>query len=112
MTTPLPKGFRWSQFARLVFATYGNNCIVCGHGGARTVDHLESRTEHPELAWTLSNCRPIHSAPFNRCPVCGMNCNGLKGGYSLERARRVWEERTGAKLPEPPKPKQEPGREW
>lgn len=110
MTSPHPRGSKWTTFTRLVFATYGDVCIVCRHGGARTVDHLESVTEHPELTWKLSNCRPIHGAPYNRCPVCNMNCNGIKGGYSIERARRLWAERTGAELP--PEPPAEAGRDW
>lgn len=113
MTTPQhPKGFKWSRFARLVFATYGDSCIVCGHGGARTVDHLESLTEHPELTWVLSNCRPIHAKPYNPCPTCHMGCNGIKGGYSLERARRIWAERTGQKPAKPEPPPEAAGREW
>ncbi len=92
MPNPHPRGSKWEQFRRLVFATYGDVCIVCGHGGlgARTVDHLESITEHPELVWDIRNCRPIHALPYNPCRQCkgNGNCNGIKGGYSLERARK------------------------
>jgi hypothetical protein len=107
------KGHRWQRFRQLVFATYGNCCILCLHGGARTVDHLEPFTEHPEKEMDLANCRPIHSAPYNRCPVCvalmgptAGNCNGMKGGYGIDRARRIFAERMAAagKAPSPPKP--------
>lgn len=115
---PRAAGHRWEAFARLVFATHGDVCWVCGHGGARQVDHVESVTEHPELIFALSNCRPAHGAPGNACPVCSkaagiaINCNGIKGGYSLERARRIIAERTGITQP-PRKPKtEESGREW
>lgn len=104
-------GHRWDTFRRLVFATYGDTCHLCGHGGARQVDHLQSVTEHPELAFTLANCRPIHGVPGNRCPVCRQACNQLKSGYSLERARRIVAERTGQPPPER-KPPGESGREW
>jgi hypothetical protein len=113
MTNSHPRGSKWESFTRLVFATYGDVCIVCGHGGARTVDHLESLTEHPELAWVLSNCRPIHALPYNRCRQCRGNggCNGIKGGYSLERARRRVAEINGKPLP-PPEPPKDTGRVW
>ena len=114
MSNPHPRGSRWNTFRRLVFQTYGDICIVCGHGGSRTVDHLESVTEHPELTWELSNCRPIHGVPYNRCPVCKQNCNGIKGGYSVERARRLWAAKTHERPPgqgKPP-PTGPVGRDW
>jgi 5-methylcytosine-specific restriction endonuclease McrA len=111
-----PRGRAWERFRRLVFATHGTTCILCLHGGARTVDHLLSISERPDLAWSLGNCRPIHAAPHNRCPVCGQNCNGIKGGYSLERARRRYAEKMAAagKSPSPPRPEKpaDSGREW
>lgn len=113
MTTPArPRaGHRYNKFRRLVFATYGNVCWICGHGGARQVDHVESVTEHPELLYTVSNGRPAHGAPGNTCPVCKLNCNQIKSGYSIERARRIVAERQGSKEP-PSTPKTEEGREW
>ena len=106
-------GYRWEKFRRLVFATYGDVCYLCHHGGARRVDHVESVTDHPELKYVLSNCRPVHGAPGNSCPVCRLNCNGIKGGYSVERAKRIIAGRTGK--PEPPRSlelDEEPGRDW
>lgn len=74
---------------------------------------MESLTEHPELAFALSNCRPAHGAPGNRCPVCLQYCNQLRGGYSAERARRLIAERSGKREP-PRKPDSQPdaGRPW
>lgn len=116
MTTPRrhgAAGFRWEKFRELVFATYGDTCWLCHHGGARQVDHVESLTERPELAFTLANCRPAHGAPRNKCQVCGQNCNQLRGGYSAERARKIIAERSGIAIPEPkPEPPGESGREW
>lgn len=111
-------GHRWETFCRLVFATYGDICWICGHGGAHQVDHVESVTEHPELKYVLSNCRPAHGAPGNSCSVCSkaarrpVNCNQVKGGYSIERARRRIAEITG--VPEPPRVQKpdDQGREW
>lgn len=98
-----PSGFRWERFKKLVFITYGDICHICQHGGARQVDHLESLTEHPELGYVLSNCRPAHGAPRNRCPVCGQNCNQLRGSYSVARARKIIAERSAGRVPEPPR---------
>jgi 5-methylcytosine-specific restriction endonuclease McrA len=86
-------GHRWVIFKQLVFRTYGSTCWLCGHGGARQVDHVESVTEHPERAWELSNCRPAHGSPKNRCPTCLQYCNQLRGAMSPERARRLIAER-------------------
>jgi 5-methylcytosine-specific restriction endonuclease McrA len=111
-------GHRWEQFTKLVFATYGDQCWLCGHFGARQVDHVESLTEHPELALVLSNCRPAHGAPGNACPACSkaagapINCNGIRGGYSPERARRIIAERTGIAQPPRKRKPDDPGRDW
>lgn len=81
-----------------ILATY-----ICGHGGAGTVDHVTSLTEAPELAYELSNLRPAHGY-HSPCPYCSaaagspVYCNECKGGYSLERARRKIEEKTGRPL--------------
>jgi hypothetical protein len=126
-----PTGSRWTRFSRLVFATYGDTCWICFHGGARQVDHVKSVTEHPELMWALSNARPAHGAARigNPCPVCsaaagtGIHCNQLRGGYSVERARKIIAEkiarhggRTAKRYGEPAEPgKPGPspeGREW
>lgn len=109
---PPRAGHRYNLWKRLVLQTYGDICWICGHGGARQVDHVESMTEHPELIYVVANGRPAHGGPGNTCPVCKLNCNQIKGGYSIERARRIVAERTGK--PEPPrKPKpEESGREW
>ena len=92
-------GHRWNVFRQLVFATYGDTCWLCGHGGARQVDHIESVTEHPELVFSLKNCRPAHGAPGNRCRTCGQNCNQLRGAMSAERARRLITERSPGTIP-------------
>jgi hypothetical protein len=133
-THPYLHSPRWRRFKQLVATTYGDVCHICGHGGAGQADHLESTTEHPELIFVLANCRPAHGAPGNPCPVCsvaagtGIHCNQLRGGYSIERARKIIAEKIAAnsagrrsskrygvaieqvtRKPEPPK---ENGREW
>lgn len=84
---------------------------------------MESVTEHPELIFVLSNCRPAHGAPGNRCRVCGENCNQLRGAMSPERARKLMAERAAARGSRPVKrygeraqpaeqPEQDGGRAW
>lgn len=121
----IPEGHRWKIFTQLVFRTYGDICIVCGHGGGRHVDHVISRTEWPEGAFVLTNCRPIHGAPGNPCPVCTakagrkVHCNNIKSGMSLDRAKRKVAEivaegqKKGQKnRPGSPRERSDPGRVW
>lgn len=93
------RGSRWASFARQVVDYYGGLCHLCDHGGARQADHLVPVTENPALAWVMSNCRPAHGAPGNPCPQCGIYCNQVRGGLSVERARRIIAERSGARTP-------------
>jgi hypothetical protein len=104
------RGSRGQGFRRLVFATYGDVCHLCHHGGAKQVDHVEAYTERPELEWDLRNCRPAHGS-FNPCPVCHQYCNQVRGGYSIERAQRIIAGRAAKKTPKPAPP-QDAGREW
>lgn len=117
-------GYRSRIFAQAVRARWGDVCWLCGHGGARQVDHLISQTERPDLIWDVSNCRPAHGAPGNPCPVCTrlagrkIHCNQLRGWGSPERARRLITELTGGQSPpvtgkaRPPAVRPETGREW
>jgi hypothetical protein len=111
-----PEGSRWHVFKRLIRATYGDSCVVCYHGGARQADHVIPVTERPDLAWDLRNLRMIHGVPGNRCfqcdPVKGIACNQIKGGGSVERARRIIAERTGKPVAAPSETPRETGREW
>ena len=122
----IPEGHRWKIFTQLVFRTYGDSCVVCGHGGARHVDHVISRTEWPEGVFELTNCLPIHGAPGNPCPVCTkragrkVHCNNIKSGMSLARAKRKVAEIVaagahppqGTKKPGSAPESADPGRVW
>jgi 5-methylcytosine-specific restriction endonuclease McrA len=55
-------------------------CIVCGHGGTDSADHVISRAMAPELAEDPDNLAPCHHEP---CPTCGQRCNRLKGTRPL-----------------------------
>lgn len=110
-----PRGHRWEAFTRMVVGYYGGLCHLCDHGGARQADHIILTAERPDLAWDLNNCRPAHGAPGNRCPVCGLHCNQIRGALSVERARakiaeRMGEIQTGLKNRPPPDP--DVGRPW
>ncbi len=65
---------------------------LCGHGGARTVDHVIPLSERPELVFSLVNTRPSHGTK-NACTVCGLKCNNIKSVGTVERAKKIIAER-------------------
>lgn len=75
---PKPSGRRWQAMRLRVFAIYGRECHLCGHGGSNQIDHLVPVSVDPALAWSLENLKPVHGVPGNRCPVCGLACNQVK----------------------------------
>jgi hypothetical protein len=121
-------GWKWDRFAKAVVDRYAGYCHICGHGGARTADHLDPDTEHPDQPWKLERFRAAHGAPGNPCPVCsrlaGQNiyCNNVRGMGSVERARRIIAEKIAAnqgrrsplnaEKPGAPARGQDTGREW
>jgi hypothetical protein len=114
-------GSRSDAFAKHVVDYYGGLCHLCDHGGAKQSDHLIPVTERPDLEFDLSNCRPAHGAPGNSCPVCRVNCNQVRGGLSIDRARRIIAERAagnakapGTRASTPPERRPDPdaGRPW
>lgn len=117
-----PRGRDWERFVRGMIAHYGGTCWICGCGGARQCDHVESVADRPDLVWDLRNCRPAHGAPGNPCPSCSakagrkVHCNQLRGGYSAERARRIigkWiAANAGARPGDRERPDPGSGREW
>lgn len=106
----------WDLIRARVFGAYGHVCWICQlqHPGARQVDHVQSVTEHPELAFSLANLRPAHGSR-NKCLTCGQCCNQLKAGMTVQRARRIIAERMAKqekKRPVIPPPDPEAGRPW
>ena len=95
-------GRQWTRFARYVVDYYGGLCHICGHGGARTADHLIPEAENPDQEWRIEAFRPAHGAPGNPCQVCTAECgrpvycNNLRGMGSVARARRIIAERKAA----------------
>lgn len=55
-------------------------CIVCGHRGSDSVDHIVPIDVRPDLAEEPSNLGPCHNEP---CPTCSRRCNNDKGTRSL-----------------------------
>lgn len=79
-------------------------CGLCGHGGARTTDHLIPPDRWPTDAYGRKlpgfdepgNLQPAHGTmgnkpPHNPCPICGRLCNQSRGNTPLPAAtRRPW----------------------
>jgi len=91
--------------------------IICGHYGARSADHIIPDTEGGKPV--ADNLKAVHGVG-SPCPECSgaagkpVYCNEIRGGYSIERARRKIEERTGLRLPvgETTGPSLPEGRDW
>jgi len=67
-------------------------CWICGHPGARTIDHVITVKECRErgllhLLNDPANMRPAHGAG-NRCPECKRHCNQDRGTGEDKTARR------------------------
>lgn len=66
--------------ARGAVLAQSDGCVVCGHGGSDSVDHVIPLSERPDLADDPENLAPCHHEP---CPTCGQRCNNLKGTKAL-----------------------------
>ena len=99
-------------------------CHICGHAGADTADHLFPRTEMTDeqkrtMMFDPANLKAVH---HKQCEVCSaralvrghgpIRCNPLRGAYSIDRVRRIINERTGQSLGESLHPGGPEGREW
>lgn len=81
-------------------------CGICGHGGARTGDHIVSAKHWPRDGNgkplpgldDLTNLQPAHGTMgagrdriHNPCPVCGRLCNQSRGARLNRQPRsRDW----------------------
>lgn len=94
------KSALWTRLKREMLVP-GARCHLCGCPNPDSLDHLKSRTEHPELALERSNLRPVHHKP---CPFCSQKagipiwCNNIRGGYSVERGQQIIKARVEAGL--------------
>lgn len=55
-------------------------CIICGHRGSDSVDHIIPVQLRPDLVADKDNMGPAHHEP---CPTCAQRCNNLKGTRPL-----------------------------
>lgn len=82
-----PSGPAWNRKVANVVAAYNGICHLCEHPGAIQGDHLV--VDYP-LDSSIGNLRPAHGSAGkqkNPCPVCGLNCNQVRGSLTVEAAR-------------------------
>jgi hypothetical protein len=91
---------------REILLAQTDRCGLCGHGGARTADHVIPDPLWPRDAHgrrvpgfdELANLQPAHgtmgagrAVRQNPCPVCGQMCNQAKGARVAKRPQtRDW----------------------
>jgi hypothetical protein len=91
-----PSGLRWNQVKANVISAYGGICHLCYHPGAKQADHVV--VDYP-LDSSVENLRPAHGSAGkqkNPCPVCGLNCNQVRGSLTAEAGRRKIQRRIEA----------------
>jgi hypothetical protein len=86
--------------AQIVVRDHGR-CWVCGHYGSHSADHVIPDAEGGKSTW--DNLRAVHAYPKGCGPCTAaagrpIYCNEIKNMGSVERARRIIEERTGLRL--------------
>lgn len=99
-------------------------CHICGHTGADSADHLFPVAEMTDeqkrtMIYDAANLKAVHHKP---CRVCSdlaarlgfkpIRCNPLRGAYSVERVRRIINQRTGQQLGEQARLSEAEGREF
>lgn len=89
-----PSGPAWNRKVANVVAAYAGICHLCYHPGAKQGDHVIQYAEGGTD--DIGNIRPAHGSAGkqkNPCPVCGLNCNNVRGALSVEAGRRKIERR-------------------
>ena len=84
-----PSGREWDRIKANVIAAHNGLCHLCDHPGAKTIDHVEVYGENQDDS--IPNLRPAHGSAGslkNPCPVCGINCNNVRGALSVEAGRK------------------------
>ena len=105
-----PSGRFWDRKKANVIAYYHGVCHLCNHNGALQIDHVIPFAETQDDS--IGNLRPVHGVAGkqnNRCPVCGLACNNIRGALSVEAAKRKIAKRQGNVTPAKPV---DNGREW
>lgn len=94
-----PSGAAWNRIKANVIASYNGICHLCGDPGAQQVDHLIAYAEGGTD--DISNLRPVHgvaNTQNNRCPVCQLACNNIRGSLSVEAGRAKILRRKGQRM--------------
>lgn len=105
-----PSGDAWKRKVANVISAHAGICHLCLHPGALQIDHVIPFAETQDDS--IGNLRPVHGTAGkqkNPCPVCGLNCNNIRGALSVEAAKRKIAKRQGNATPAKPV---DPGREW
>jgi hypothetical protein len=96
-------GRAWRRLVQQVVQRDLGKCWICGHWGAHSADHVIPDTEGGPS--NMANLKAAHGYP-RPCLVCSkaaghpIYCNEIRGMGTVERARRIIEERTGLSLEE------------
>jgi hypothetical protein len=108
-----PSGPAWKRVVANVIAAHNGICHLCYHPGAQQADHVIQYAEGG--GDTVENLRPAHGSAGkqkNRCPVCGLNCNNIRGALSVEAGRRKIARRQEQGAGITPEVNEDAGREW
>jgi hypothetical protein len=85
---------RQAVLARDKYQCHICQCPVTDFTNLRSMDadHIIPKVEGGRF--TMENLKAAHGAK-SRCPHCGTCCNSVRLGCSIERVRRIIEERSG-----------------
>lgn len=89
MGTRKPTGEAYRK-ARAAVLELSDVCHLCGHPGARQVDHLIPLSLGGDMS-DPHNLAPAHGGGRpdvdNPCPICGKRCNQKRGNTISQRER-------------------------
>lgn len=103
----MPAAYRadkpWSSWryrqARTIVLAASDVCGICGHGGAKSIDHIIPLAQWPKAPDgkllpghdAVENLQPAHGTMgagrvrlHNPCPVCGRLCNQSRGADQVK----------------------------
>jgi hypothetical protein len=104
MSRPGWNGRTITAAVQLVTARDGDQCAICNHPGADSLDHDVPVTVDPALEWEPSNWKLSHLNPAGQtrgCDVTGCTCPGNVGRRTapLATLRRIVTEQNRATTP-------------
>lgn len=111
-----PSGAAWNRVKANVISYHNGLCGLCDHPGSLQVDHVVPFAETQDNS--IGNLRPVHGVAKNqnnRCPVCNLACNNIRGSLSFQAGRakvqRRMKNQQGVVTP-PVKAPKDTGRAW